>query len=202
MPTRKRTVEDAGLETGIYTIQKGDNLTKIAKRYNTTVDNLAKLNNIKDVNTIYAGNQLRLADTIERTRTYTPDYHKTPKSSQTPAQRDSIRKAWYKGEVDKKIRLRRAADSIAAENVTKAITAAKNRYNIPSAMKAATNSLTGGKAIKTVTGNGRVFEEQTGNTPSVEVFGRHITPVGSQETPEQRKASLRKYAKENKKPLP
>ncbi len=199
MPIRKRTVEDAGASTGFYTIQKGDNLTKIAKRYNTTVDNLAKLNNIKDVNTIYAGNQLRLADTIEKTRTYVAGHHETPKSTQTPAQRDSARKAWYRGEVDKKIRLRRAADSVATENVTKAITAAKNRYNIPAAPKAATNSLTGEKSIKTVTGNGRVFEEQTDNNSYAEVFGRHITPVGKSQTPEERKDTLRKYVESEKK---
>lgn len=34
--------------TIIYTVVKGDNLTKLAKRYNTTVDELVKLNNIKN----------------------------------------------------------------------------------------------------------------------------------------------------------
>lgn len=43
-----------------YTIQKGDTLTSIAKKYNTTVSALAKLNNIKDVNLIYAGNTLKI----------------------------------------------------------------------------------------------------------------------------------------------
>lgn len=43
-----------------YTIKKGDNLTKIAKKYNTTIKKLAELNNIKDVNKIYAGDTLKI----------------------------------------------------------------------------------------------------------------------------------------------
>lgn len=46
--------------TGIYTIQHGDTLGAIAKRYGTTVAKLAKLNNIKNVNRIYAGHTLNL----------------------------------------------------------------------------------------------------------------------------------------------
>ena len=38
-----------------YTIQAGDNLSKIAKAHNTTVEKLAKLNNITDPNRITAG---------------------------------------------------------------------------------------------------------------------------------------------------
>lgn len=41
-----------------YTIKKGDNLTKIAKRYNTTVAALVKSNNIKDKNLIVTGRSL------------------------------------------------------------------------------------------------------------------------------------------------
>ena len=43
-----------------YTIVKGDNLTKIAKEFGTTVDELVKLNNIKDPNLIYAGAELKI----------------------------------------------------------------------------------------------------------------------------------------------
>ena len=43
-----------------YTVVKGDNLTKIAKKYGTTVNNLVKLNNIKDANKIYVGQKLRI----------------------------------------------------------------------------------------------------------------------------------------------
>ncbi len=41
-----------------YTIQRGDTLTSIARRYNTTVDELARLNNIQNPNRIYAGETL------------------------------------------------------------------------------------------------------------------------------------------------
>lgn len=43
-----------------YIIRHGDNLTKIAKQFNTTVDELVRLNNIPDPNLIFAGNQLRV----------------------------------------------------------------------------------------------------------------------------------------------
>lgn len=43
-----------------YTVQKGDTLTKIAKKFNTTIDWLVEVNNIKDPNKIYAGQKLRV----------------------------------------------------------------------------------------------------------------------------------------------
>lgn len=43
-----------------YTVQKGDNLTKIAKKFNTTVDKLVELNNIENPNLIYPGQKLRV----------------------------------------------------------------------------------------------------------------------------------------------
>lgn len=45
---------------GGYTVKKGDTLTKIAKEYNTTVDRLVSLNNIKDKNLIFVGQKLRV----------------------------------------------------------------------------------------------------------------------------------------------
>ncbi|MGB3024183.1 MAG: LysM peptidoglycan-binding domain-containing protein [Candidatus Saccharimonadales bacterium] len=45
---------------GTYTIQSGDTLSAIAKRYGTTVDVLADLNGITDPNKIYAGKTLKL----------------------------------------------------------------------------------------------------------------------------------------------
>lgn len=41
-----------------YKVVKGDTLTKIAKKFNTTVSNIAALNNIKNVNLIYVGQVL------------------------------------------------------------------------------------------------------------------------------------------------
>lgn len=43
-----------------YTVRSGDNLTKIAKQYGTTVNQIAKWNNIKNVNLIYPGQKLRV----------------------------------------------------------------------------------------------------------------------------------------------
>ena len=43
-----------------YTVVRGDNLTKIAKKYGTTVNQLVKWNGIKNKNLIYAGQKLRV----------------------------------------------------------------------------------------------------------------------------------------------
>ena len=46
--------------TKTYTVQSGDNLTKIAKQFNTTVDSLVSKNGIKDKNKIYVGQVLKI----------------------------------------------------------------------------------------------------------------------------------------------
>lgn len=43
-----------------YVVKKGDNLTKIANAYKTTVANLVKLNSIKNPNLIKVGQKLRI----------------------------------------------------------------------------------------------------------------------------------------------
>lgn len=43
-----------------YTVKSGDNLTKIAKKYGTTVNQLVSLNNLKNPNLIYPGQKLRI----------------------------------------------------------------------------------------------------------------------------------------------
>ena len=47
-------------ETQTYTVKKGDTLSKIALKYHTTVDALAKKNGIKDKNRIYTGQVLKI----------------------------------------------------------------------------------------------------------------------------------------------
>jgi flagellum-specific peptidoglycan hydrolase FlgJ len=47
-------------EPQVYVVKKGDTLTAIAKKYNTTVQNLVKLNNIKNPDLILVGQKLRL----------------------------------------------------------------------------------------------------------------------------------------------
>ena len=43
-----------------YVIKKGDTLTKISKKYNTSVNQLIEWNNIKNKNKIYAGTKIRV----------------------------------------------------------------------------------------------------------------------------------------------
>jgi len=44
----------------IYTVQRGDTLSELAVRFNTTVSEIAKLNNIRNINLIYIGETLRI----------------------------------------------------------------------------------------------------------------------------------------------
>jgi LysM repeat protein len=41
-------------------VQKGDTLTKISKKYSVSIDNILKLNNLKDINKIILGQKLIL----------------------------------------------------------------------------------------------------------------------------------------------
>ena len=43
-----------------YTVKRGDNLTKIAKKYEVTVQSIVDLNNISNPNLIYPGQKLRI----------------------------------------------------------------------------------------------------------------------------------------------
>jgi lysozyme len=45
----------------VYTVKKGDSLWKIAQKYKTTVDELVKLNGIKNRDLIYPGQKLRIS---------------------------------------------------------------------------------------------------------------------------------------------
>ena len=50
---------------GGYVIKSGDTLSQIAKDNNTTVAEIARLNNIEDVNKIYAGQKLTLGEQVK-----------------------------------------------------------------------------------------------------------------------------------------
>jgi murein DD-endopeptidase MepM/ murein hydrolase activator NlpD len=54
-----------------YTVRKGDTLWKLAQTYNTTVDALVKLNNIKDPDYIVVGQVLKLSGTPDDVKTNT-----------------------------------------------------------------------------------------------------------------------------------
>lgn len=45
----------------IYTIKRGDTLSGIAMKFGVSIDSIAQLNNIKDINLIYAGERLRIS---------------------------------------------------------------------------------------------------------------------------------------------
>ena len=50
-----------------YVVKRGDTLGRIARQNNTTVEELARLNNIKNVNLIRTGATLRLPGTSSKT---------------------------------------------------------------------------------------------------------------------------------------
>jgi LysM repeat protein len=50
------------VEYEYYTVKSGDTLSKIAKKYNTTINNLVKLNNIKNPNIIHVGDKLKVKE--------------------------------------------------------------------------------------------------------------------------------------------
>lgn len=54
------TVAGATVNADTITVKSGDTLSKIAKEYNTTVSSLQKLNNLKDINMIFVGEQLKV----------------------------------------------------------------------------------------------------------------------------------------------
>ena len=58
--TTKTTTSTSTSTAEYYTVRKGDTLTYIAYKYNTTVDKLVSLNNIKNRNLIYVGQRLRV----------------------------------------------------------------------------------------------------------------------------------------------
>ena len=51
--------ENGVKESGTYIVQAGDTLSSLAEKFNTTIKNLVALNNIKDENLIYIGQELK-----------------------------------------------------------------------------------------------------------------------------------------------
>jgi len=67
-----------------YTIQKGDTLSKIAQANNTDVATLAKANNIKDVNKIFAGASLNIPTAMPPVQNPAPQSNAITTQSLTP----------------------------------------------------------------------------------------------------------------------
>lgn len=59
-----RSIMDNTASMTIYVCQAGDNLWKIAKKYNTSVDEIAQLNDIENMNKIYPGQKLLILKKI------------------------------------------------------------------------------------------------------------------------------------------
>lgn len=57
--------------TDTYIVVTGDTLSKIAARYNTTVDELARLNNISNPNLIYVGQVIKIKGTVQNSSSST-----------------------------------------------------------------------------------------------------------------------------------
>jgi len=71
-----------------YIVQKGDNLAGIASKFNSTIDDIVKANNLADANSIYIGQLLQIpvnmvTPTATRPPTSTP---RTPVPTITPTQ--------------------------------------------------------------------------------------------------------------------
>ena len=64
--------------TGYYTVKGGDTLSRIARQFNTTVNKLATLNDIRNVNRIYVGQRLLVRQPAEQQQ-----QQATPKRTET-----------------------------------------------------------------------------------------------------------------------
>lgn len=79
------------MTNNLHTIRNGENLTTIAKKYNTSVAELARINNISNTDLIFAGTDLKIKDEKSPTPT---DSHKKLENELQKAQKqlDAITK--------------------------------------------------------------------------------------------------------------
>lgn len=71
-----------------YRIQRGDTLTALAKKFGTTVEKLARANNIADPDKIYAGKTLQVPDGFDQNRpAQAPNGEDRPVDESTPDRR-------------------------------------------------------------------------------------------------------------------
>jgi LysM repeat protein len=82
-PTNSQPMSASDQFNQQYTIQKGDNLGTLAKKYGTTVDALAKANNIKDVNRIAAGAALKIPGVQQAAQKVTKPVQQVQKAANT-----------------------------------------------------------------------------------------------------------------------
>src|SRR5690606_36010449 len=65
--------------TTTYVVKKGDTLSHIAKRFGTTVNELVRLNNIKNPNLIYVGQKLKIKGTASSENNSKAQYYTVKK---------------------------------------------------------------------------------------------------------------------------
>lgn len=63
---------DTTIDSNTIQVDAGDNLTKIANAHGTTVDNLAQVNGIQNVNLIHIGDHLKITQTSDNTQSQAP----------------------------------------------------------------------------------------------------------------------------------
>jgi len=62
----KSSTKKTTSSVSVYTVKKGDTLSEIARKYGTTVNELIKLNNIKNPNLIYPGQKIKLTGSASK----------------------------------------------------------------------------------------------------------------------------------------
>lgn len=81
------TVENLEPETVYYTVQRGDTLWEISMKYGTTVENIAKINEISDVNLIVTGQVLKIETSLFDEESDTVESEGTVKEELTEEQK-------------------------------------------------------------------------------------------------------------------
>lgn len=63
--TSRKTTERKAISKGsVYKVKQGDTVSKIAQRYGISIEELKRLNNLKNINRIYIGDELNLGKTV------------------------------------------------------------------------------------------------------------------------------------------
>ncbi|MGG3642049.1 GH25 family lysozyme [Bacillus gobiensis] len=63
-PTQEK--QSSAPKQTVYTVERGDNLSKIAKRFKTSVEALQRLNNIKNKDLIFLGQKLKVSGSVSK----------------------------------------------------------------------------------------------------------------------------------------
>jgi len=75
------------------TVQAGDTVSEIANRYNTTVDEIQKLNQLQDVNLIYVGDQLQVNTNGQAAATASSEVATAPAATSTVSSQAPVQQA-------------------------------------------------------------------------------------------------------------